>query len=174
MSRPPYSHPWPDHNQRAFTLVEIAVVVMILGLLISLALPGYRKITLKSRATAVVSDLRTFSAAFGGNSMQNGSWIADTGVPGEIPPGMVIADGKEMSIAFTRPTPIGGKYLWVSNDPSDSTYGKAAIAITTDGAAQLTDDLDLLEMVDRMIDDGDLSSGNLQRVGPALVYVLEK
>ena len=165
MSRMPHSRHWPARPQRGFTLVEMAVVVMILGLLVALALPGYRKINIKAQATAATNDLRTFATAFGNANLQNSGWPTDTGVPGMIPPEMVNA----LSLTFTKNTPIGGKYLWISNSTT-----KAAVAITTDGSSVMSSDVELLEMVDRLLDDGDLSTGNLQQVGPALVYVIEK
>ena len=161
----PQSHPWATRPQRAFTLIEIAVVVVILGILIALTLPGYRRVNLKTRATAVMNDFRTFSGAFSAFNLQNSRWPTDTGVPGAVPP--ELANG--FSVAFTKTSPIGGKYLWISN----STY-KAAIAITTDGSDQLTTDVELLELVDQLMDDGNTSAGNVQVVGPALIYIIEQ
>ena len=164
MSRKPPSHHWPARRQRAFTLVEIAVVVVILGVLIALTLPGYRKIRLKSQATAVTNDLRTFSAAFVNSNLQNAGWPPGGFGPGNIPTTMANA----LTNTFTKPSPIGGKYEWISN----STY-KAAIGVTSDGADVLQNDLELLELVDRMIDDGNTSSGNVTISGPDLIYVIE-
>jgi len=160
MSRLPHSHQWPTRRQRAFTLIEIAVVVVIIGVLIALTLPGYRRIRIKSQATAVTNDLRTFAGLFSNYNLQNSAWpIGDA--PGVIPSEM----DKSLTTGFTQNTPIGGKYQWISN----STY-KAAIGITLDGGA----DLELLEMVDSMIDDGDLATGKLTVSGVDLIYVIEE
>ena len=134
---------------------------MIIGLLIAMTLPGYRKITLKSKATAAVNDLRTFSAAFSSYSLQNGGFPPSTGIPGDIPPEMDNA----LSLAFKKPSPIGGNYVWISN--SDF---KAAIGITIDGGS----DLELLEMVDRMMDDGNTGTGSVQISGLDLIYIIEE
>jgi prepilin-type N-terminal cleavage/methylation domain-containing protein len=167
MFRTPPSHRWPVRSHRGFTLVEIAVVVVIIGLLAALSLPGYRKVTLKSKATAAVNDIRVFASAFSSANLQNGGWpVGGTG-PGNIPPEMSSA----LTDTFTKPSPIGGKYEWISN----STY-KAAIAITTDGGSVLTNDWELLELVDSMVDDGNIgpSSGNMFVDGPSLLYIIEK
>ncbi len=164
MSRMLQSHRWPAKRQRAFTLIEIAVVVVIIGLLAALGIPGYRKVTLKSRATATVNDFRVFSAALNTASLQNSGWPPGGYGPGVIPPAMTNA----FAVTFTAPTPIGGKYEWIS----DSTY-KAAIGITTDGSDKLTDDVELIEMIDRMMDDGDTSTGNVQISVGKLVYIIE-
>lgn len=160
-----HSSSWPARRHRAFTLVEIAVVVLIIGVLTAMTLPAYRRINLKSKATAVQKDLRTFADAFVSNNLQNSRWATDTGTPGQIPPEVA----QQITATFTKPSPIGGMYVWISN----STF-KGAIGVTTDGASALTDDIDQLEMVDRMLDDGNLGSGNVQLAGPTLVYVLEK
>jgi len=161
MFRIPKCHSRPARLQRAFTLVEIAVVVMILGVLIALTLPGYRKVTLKSKATAAVNDVRIFAGAFSNASLQNGGWpVGGTG-PGVIPPEMANA----LSVVFTQPSPIGGKYEWISN----STY-KAAIGITLDGGS----DLELLEVFDSLLDDGNTHTGNVLIVGTDIVYIIEE
>ena len=161
MPRLPQSRSWPARRQRAFTLIEIAVVVVILGLLIALTLPGYRRITLKTKATAVTNDLRSFAGTFANYQLQNGVWpVGGTG-PGNIPPEMTNA----LAVAFTKPTPIGGQYEWISN----STY-KGAIGITLDGGA----DSEQLDLIDSMLDDGDTSKGNVVISGPDLIYIIEK
>lgn len=155
-------HQWPARRQRAFTLVEIAVVVVIIGLLMAIALPGYRKVTLKSKGTAVVNDIRVFAAAFSNSNLQNGGWpVGGTG-PGVIPPEMSGA----LPIAFTKLSPIGGKYEWIAN----SDYS-AAIGISLAGAS----DLEQLEVIDQLLDDGKLNDGNVQIAGLThLVYIIEK
>jgi prepilin-type N-terminal cleavage/methylation domain-containing protein len=157
----PQSPTWPVRPQRAFTLVEVAVVVVILGLLAALVLPGYRRVSLKSRATAAVNDLRVFSAAFNNVSLQNGTWPAGGTGPGIIPPEMANA----LPDVFTKQTPIGGNYEWISN----SDY-KAAIGITVDG----TTDMELLTMLDSIVDDGDLGNGSVILSGPDLIYIIER
>ena len=51
-----------------------------------MTLPAYRRINLKSKATAVQKDLRTFADAFVSNNLQNSRWATDTGIAGQIPP----------------------------------------------------------------------------------------
>ena len=161
MSRLPHSHRWPARRQRAFTLIEIAVVVVIIGVLIALTLPGYRRIRIKSQATAATNDLRSFSGSFINSNLQNSGWPAGGYGPGVIPPDMV----NTLSATFTNPTPIGGNYEWLT----DTGAGKAVLKISN-----VSNDLDLLEMVDSMIDDGNLSTGSVTVSGPDLIYVIEK
>jgi prepilin-type N-terminal cleavage/methylation domain-containing protein len=155
---------------RAFTLVEIMVVVVIIGLLAAAALPTYRHLTLRSKATAVVNDLRTFSTVFITYNLQNGKWPAD-GSPQVVPP--EVAGG--LPANFTNASPIGGYYKWNSLDSADGVSCKAAIVLQSDTNSPLSDDVQMLEMVDQLIDDGNLNTGNLQ-IGStnSLVYIIEK
>lgn len=146
------------------------VVVVIIGLLAAAALPAYRLITLRSRATSVVNDLRTFSTVFIAYSIQNGRYPED-GTPRTVPPQVA----GQLPGNFTQRTPIGGAYKWNFDVPADGIAAKAALIIQADSANPIIDDLDQLEAVDKQIDDGNLSTGNLQLGSTnSLVFILEK
>ena len=155
---------------RAFTLVEVMVVVVIIGLLAAMSLPAYRRITMRSKTAAVVSDLRAFSTAFITYSLQNGKWPAD-GTPQEIPPEMSGA----LPSGFAGKSPIGGVYKWNYDVSADGITAKAAIIIESVGGEAISSDADLRDMIDAEMDDGDGDSGNV-RVGStkSLVYIIEK
>lgn len=161
------SKQWPRSRTRAFTLVEIAIVVTLLGLLIAIGVPTYRRLTVKSKATAAVSDLRTFSAAFVTYNLQQAKWPDATGTAGEIPPEMA----NTVPQAFTKITPIGGYYEWLK----DSIYGKAAITISTANGSLATDDAELVELIDTLMDDGNPATGSIQ-IGATnnVVLIIEK
>src|SRR3954468_6599016 len=107
MPQGPYHPSLFVRRSRAFTLVEIMVVVVIIGLLAAAALPAYRLITLRSRAASVVNDLRTFSTVFITYSLQNGGYPAD-GDPQVVPPEVA----GQLPGNFIQRTPIGGVYKW--------------------------------------------------------------
>lgn len=50
-------------NQKGFTLVELMVVVVILGILVAIAVPIYNSVTQKADISAIKANLRTIDGA---------------------------------------------------------------------------------------------------------------
>lgn len=165
--------PKPDrHRQRAaFTLVEIMVVVVIIGILAAAGLPTYRHITMRSKATALENDLRQFSTALITYNLQNARWPADSDP--QVPPTELAG---ALPTKFAQVSPIGGVYKWNFDVPADGVTCKAALIVQTAAGLQpVSDDVDLFLMLDRQMDDGNLETGMMQ-VGStnSLVYIIER
>ena len=70
-------------NRRAFTLIELMIVVLIIGILAAIAIPKYTDVTLRARAASIVSDARVIVSAAELFAADNGSF------PSGAPEGVV-------------------------------------------------------------------------------------
>ena len=61
------------HPSDGFTLVEIMIVVVIIGLLASIAIPAFQKVRTESQDKAVLNNARQMSAAAEQYFMENGT-----------------------------------------------------------------------------------------------------
>ncbi len=132
--------------------------IMILSISIAVLVPRLTSTKRQAMATAVGNDLRTFAAAFDAYAQEKG------GFPAEVDAGVFPAEmGDRVNrTAWLRTTPIGGQYNWDFNQMHQGTRYRAVIAISSTAAAPLNEDLDLWEAIDRVIDDGNLATGNFR------------
>jgi type IV pilus assembly protein PilA len=62
----------PTRSNRGFTLVEIMIVVVIIGLLAAMAIPAFQKVRQSSQDKAVLNNVRQLSAASDQYFLENG------------------------------------------------------------------------------------------------------
>lgn len=148
-----------------FTLVEIMVVVVIIGLLASLAIPAFKRVQRSAQNARAINDFRIFAQAFEVYNSQNGGWPPNAGA-GVVPTG-VNKDFKEDTWKAAA-TVIGGRWNW----DLDRAEFKAGVSIS---GVTVTDE-QLIE-IDTKLDDGNLTTGLFQKIAdsPARVsYILEQ
>src|ERR1700752_1179194 len=73
-----------NHNtNKGFTLVEIMIVVVIIGLLAAMAIPAFQKVRISSQDKAVLNNARQLAAAADQYFLENGvSSVAQTNLVG--------------------------------------------------------------------------------------------
>jgi prepilin-type N-terminal cleavage/methylation domain-containing protein len=153
-----------SRRRRGFTLVEILIVVVILGVLAALTVVQAASATQEARHQAFASTLDTFIDAAYLYMAQNNEYLPDFG-SGTIDDDF--AEYIDRSV-WERRTPIGG--VW---DVEFEDVGGVTSAIGVhfnDGAP----DVEFLTAVDAIVDDGDLNDGEfLELAADRYYYVLE-
>ena len=149
----------PTRANRGFTLVEIMIVVVIIGLLAALAIPALARSRAASRRTAFINDLRIGRDAFEVYALENGTWPPD-GVA-SIP---AVMNDVLTPARWSLPTPIGGTWDW----DNDQFGFKAGLSVRGPNLSNAE-----MALIDASIDDGVLTTGIFQERTGGYIYVLE-
>ena len=103
-------------KSKGFTLVEIMIVVLIIGILLAIAVPNFIKARENSRTRTCIANLRQIEAAKEQWAMENKKGSTDTPAWADLTPDYM----------KSQPTcPSGGTYTIanVATNPSCSTAG---------------------------------------------------
>lgn len=152
-------------RSRGFTLVEIMVVVVIVGLLTLLAVPAFNVVRKNSQSTRLINDYRQIKSAIEVYVLENGEWPADL-APGEFPPEL---EGYISAELFEGDYMIDGNWDWDGYDVHDPFAG---VTFIPPG-----DRDEIMVRVDESLDDGDLSTGIFQKsliTAGGYTYLLEQ
>ncbi len=104
--------------QAGFTLVEIMIVVVIIGMLAALAIPTYQRVRQQAREKAIVSNLRQLVAAAQQYMLQNGV----TSVNGS----QLIGTGKHINSI----TPVAGESYEIDFSENQTSVSVTSEAVT--------------------------------------------
>jgi prepilin-type N-terminal cleavage/methylation domain-containing protein len=90
-------------RERGFTLIELMIVVMIIGLLSSIAIPNYKRYRDNAKIGRTAAEMRGLSAAFVAYLSATGSYPPDSHLV--LPPGMEEFINPAI---WANETPLGG------------------------------------------------------------------
>jgi prepilin-type N-terminal cleavage/methylation domain-containing protein len=147
-----------------FTLVEIMVAVVLIGVLAMLAIPALQRTQRASRNARMVNDFRVYTQAFEIYNTQQGGW-PDTAAPAVVPTLPVSIADTLRAGSWQANTALGGQWQW---DNALASSGDAGICVV---GFNCTDDQ--LRDLDAKIDDGNLATGRFQKTSATrVIYVL--
>lgn len=148
--------------RQAFTLVEILVVVVILGILASVVAGQFVSVTDEAKRGAFVAELKIFSDAANLYFAREGSFLEDSS-SGEMPRGFeAYTDADE----WTNGTPIGG--VWDAE--LNSFEITSGLGVHFNGGVRRDDAY--MTLVDQAFDDGSVESGLFRRIAAGRYYYI--
>ena len=111
-------------GRKGFTLVEIMIVVLIIGILLAIAVPNFIKARETSRAKSCVANLKQIDAAKEQWAMDNKKGSTDTPALTDL-----VGTGATAYVKNTPNCPSGGSYTVnaVGTAPTCSTGGTHAL-----------------------------------------------
>ncbi|MEL6739334.1 MAG: type II secretion system protein [Planctomycetota bacterium] len=147
----------PRHAQSGFTLVEILIVVVILGVLAAIVAPALAGASREAQIGAFITELKIFADEAEYYSARSGRFLADSS-SGNFPP--ELAGGRIRADDWENGTPLGGSWD-VEFDESGITSG-VGVHFQGDNPG-----VPLMADVDARFDDGNLGSGVFQQLTDA-------
>jgi prepilin-type N-terminal cleavage/methylation domain-containing protein len=159
------------HSTRAdpdqgFTILEIMVAVVIIGILVAIVIPIYLHLQRNSQNSRFISDLRTFSQAYETYAMTYGKW-PPSAASGVVPTGL---SGELQDSHWAVINSLGGHWKWDYNRPRANGFiaGLSITGITVSDAQMIE--------IDKKMDDGDLATGSFIKGtdGVTYTYILQK
>ncbi|MDX2148387.1 MAG: prepilin-type N-terminal cleavage/methylation domain-containing protein [Planctomycetota bacterium] len=148
--------------RRAFTLVEILIVVVILGVIAAIVVPSFAQAVEQAENTAFIAELKTMGAAAERFYAQTGTFLEDAST-GVLPAGFgAYIDASR----YVQPTPLGGRW-----DTEQDSFGiTSAIGVHFNSGARPASGV--MASIDAQFDDGDLNTGQFRRIGADRFYYI--
>ena len=157
----PHTHRLGNRREgcRGFTILEIAIVLAIMGIITAIALPAFERMQRNTRFSALINDLRVLGGAFQHYNSTNGGWPSLSTTAGVVPEGM---QDFLRETNWTKTTIFGGGYVWEKDVTHNGRKVRAAIAIQPTDAAPVSMTRQEMAMFDTQYDDGNLATGFFQ------------
>ncbi|PXA04754.1 hypothetical protein DDZ13_06180 [Coraliomargarita sinensis] len=157
-----------SRQKAGFSLVEIAVVVAVIGILVALAIPAYKRSQDSTRIATIENDLRIYEQNFETFELENKFFPPSQPIPGQFPDGMA----ELMPDTWKLPSPIGGTYRWVYTTEEKPSDRSAYIEIVNSPANPILISAERLREIDDDMDDGNTSTGQFILNGLNIRYYI--
>ncbi len=146
-------------KKNGFTLVEIMIVVVIVGLLGAMAVPAFIMARNRSQASVAANHLKKIGDEFNVILLERG--VIPTGIYNESNNGSVPGGFDADDVKVVMEHPLGDSFAFSYDFGSAFSAPGEGKAIMTRLGAPLDDDM--LVEIDKIIDDGNTSTGLAQR-----------
>ncbi len=148
-------------SHRGFTLVELLIVVIILGILAGIVIPSYNNTSTEAAQTAFAHELRIYIDAAVLYEAKEGSVLED-GASGEVPDGFASYIN---TLDWVQSTPVGGVWDTDSFTDVESALGVHFLTDTPKSDAYMA-------KIDAIVDDGNLTTGGFQKFEAGRFYFI--
>jgi len=139
-------------NQRGFTLVELMIVVIIVGILAAVAIPMYQGATERAKASEAVAALGTIRGAMRVYFAEHGTYVNANFTDGDQ-----VTNGGVLDVSDTD---LLGRYFSTECYTFDGDAGAAAFTIECDGANSTAGNAaEVADIVRTINESGDITNG---------------
>ncbi len=158
-------------GQGGFTILELAIVLAIMGIVTAIALPAFERMQRNSRLSTLGNDLRVLAGAFQHFNSATGGWPPLSTEVGVVPTGM---QDYLRDTNWSRLTAFGGGYVWERDVTHNGRKVRAAIALQSTDTSPVRMTAAEFAHFDEQYDDGNPATGFIQAgyLGQPL-YVIE-
>jgi type II secretory pathway pseudopilin PulG len=147
----------------AFTLVEIIVIVIVIGILAAIAAPKFVGAQVDTELASTAEDLRAIEYAVSMYYAKHGSYPRDVNRSQAV---SVLGEFFKTENPFQKIAPIGGVYDY----EGPPNWSPVQISIRSERRGSHSQER--AQQLDEYMDNGDLSTGSVRRKGSRTYYII--